>query len=239
MRHRSDAGRVVHPVPTTWLLLMLMLSAERLPSQASAVVDAATFMIAKKGAPVGRESFQIVRAPGPGGQVYRVTSTSAVGETKLEATLTTDSTGAPVSYVAQVSQRGATIQRVDGSGRPDRFSVMVRSRGGESAREYVVRRGTILLEDDVVNQYYFVLRAAVDSQITMISPRTAQQDRLRVEDMGLESVTIASKPLPARRWGLVDARGLRRELWVDAQGRLLKISVPDRAMTAVRDDPPR
>lgn len=208
-------------------------------AQTSAVVDEATFMISRKGAPIGRESFRIIRAPGPGGQVFLARATSAIGEDRVATTLATDSAGIPVSYEATLSQRGEVLLRLQGRGRPDRFSVLVQAKGGEAAREYLVRPGTMLLDDDQFHQFYFILRAARDSQVTIIAPRTAHREAMRLEDMGMESLQIGGQAITARRLALVDSVGGRRELWLDPLGRLLKVSRPDEGLIALRDDPPR
>jgi len=208
-------------------------------AQTSAVVDEATFMISRMGAPIGRESFRIIRAPGPGGQVFLARATSALGEDRVATTLATDSAGIPVSYEATLSQRGEVLLRLQGRGRPDRFSVLVQSKGGEAAREYVVGPGTMLLDDDQFHQFYFVARAARDSQVTIIEPRTARRSAVRIEDMGLESLPIGGQAITGRRVALVDSAGGRRELWLDPLGRLLKVSVPEKGLIALRDDPPR
>ena len=222
--------------PVFALVLGLPIEAS---AQASAVVDQATFMISRKGTPVGRESFSIIRAPGPGGQVFRASASSSLGEDRVSTTLATDSSGTPVSYDVTLSQRGETLLRLRGSGRPDRFSVVVQSKGGEAAKEYVVRPGTMLLDEDLFHQFYFVPRAARDAQVTIISPRASRRETLQLEDMGVESLPIGRQAITARRLALVDSIGGRRELWIDQLGRLLKVSIPEKGLVALRDDPPR
>jgi hypothetical protein len=208
-------------------------------AQTSAVVDEATFMISRNGAPVGRESFRIIRAPGAGGQVFLARATSALGEDRIATTLGTDSSGMPVSYDVTLSQRGDVLLRLRGSGRPDRFSVLVQSKGGEAAREYVVRPGTVLLDADLFHQYFFILKAARDSQVTIIAPQLARREVMRLEDMGAEPLGIGGQTITARRLALVDSAGSRREVWLDQQGRLLKVSILEKGLVALRDDPPR
>jgi len=208
-------------------------------AQTSPVVDEATFMISRKGAPVGRESFRIIRAPGPGGQVFLARATSALGDDRVATSLATDSAGIPVSYDATISQRGDMVLRLQGRGRPDRFSVLMQSKGGESAREYVVRPGTVLLDDDVFHQFYFIRGAARDSQVTIIAPRTARRETMRLADMGVEPLVIGGQTITAHRLALIDAAGGRRELWLDPLWRLLKVSIEGEGLVALRDDPPR
>jgi hypothetical protein len=57
-------------------------------------------------------------------------------------------------------------------------------------------------------------------------------------DAVLDTVTVAGVRRPAARW-IVDDAGDRRVLWVDADGRVLRITVPARGLEAIRDDVPR
>jgi hypothetical protein len=211
-------------------------------AQTSALVDEATFMVSRKGAPIGRESFRIIRAAGSGGQVYRAVATSALGELRMASTLGTDSLGAPVSYELRLTQRGEQIQFLQGRGRPDRFSVLVQTKGGEAGREYLVRRGTVLLDDELFHHFYFAALAGLtvsDSVIRVISPRAASDGQVRLEFRAIEPVLVGGQSLTGRKFALQDGNETRAEIWIDAAGRLLKVSVPGKALVALRDDPPR
>src|SRR5262245_17485001 len=98
-----------------WLLAVLAPISE-LPAQSSAVVDEATMMITRKGAPIGRESFRIVRTPGANGQVFRAVATSALGEARLSSTVATDSMAVPVFYELRVFHRNEQQQFLQGRG---------------------------------------------------------------------------------------------------------------------------
>lgn len=214
----------------------------QLALQSSAVVDEATFMVARNGTPIGRESFRIIRAAGSGGQAFRAVATSALGDLRLSSTLSTDSSGTPLSYELRLTQRGEQLEFLQGRGRADRLSVLVQTKGGEAAREYLMERGTVLLDDELFHQFYFVARAALassDSTVTVISPRKALQVQNRLAFRAMETVAIGGKPIAGRHFVLSDGASVRAELWIDAAGRLLKISVPETALLALRDDPPR
>jgi hypothetical protein len=212
-------------------------------AQASAVVDEATLMVTRKGSPVGREAFRIVRSPGPGGQVYRAVASSAIGDAKLSATLNTDSLGVPLLYELRVYQKSEQQQYLQGRTRANRFSVLVQTKGGEAYREYVMKKGTVLLDDEVFHQLYFVVLSALaspDSTVDVILPRETAQQALKIEWKGVEVVVVGRQNLTGRRFALVDASStVRSEIWIDALGRLLKVSVPAKSLVATRDDPPR
>ena len=208
-------------------------------AQSSAVVDEGTFMISRNGVPIGRESFRIVRAPGPGGQVYRATGQSALGDVRFTSSLGTDSAGVPVSYVSDLTRRGDLVQRLEGRGRPGRFSVLVQTKSGEAAREYLLNNGALLIDDEVIHQFYFIPMAAKHQQLIVIAPRAGQQARFAIEERQGETVEIAGRAVASRRFVLTQGPGSSREIWTDENGRLLKVVIPDKGITALRDDLPR
>jgi hypothetical protein len=218
-------------------LPLLALLPFTLTAQVSALVDDGTFTISKKGAPVGREAFRITRLPGPGGQVFRGSGTTVLENRRYTTVLGTDSVGVPLSYEARLAFDGKNV-RIEGRGRPGRFSVLSSTAGGESAREYVLQNGALLMEEEVFLHYFFVPLASASSHITVIVPREAQQSALEVTSRGSESVEIAGKKLPGRRFS-ISSDGVTRDVWVDALGRLLKVSIPEKELVALRDDPPR
>lgn len=226
------------PARLAALLVASVCAVSASHAQGSAVVDEGTFTVSRAGVPVGRESFRVIRAPAPGGQVYRATGTSVIGATKATSLLGTDSVGRPVTYESDVTEQGQLVQRLRARGRPGRFSVLAQTRTGESAREYVLPNGTLVLDEDVFHQFFFVGLAAQAGEIVVISPRTAQQHAMRLQTGGEETVDIAGRALAARRYSLVSGQG-PRNVWVDAEGRVLKVEIPDRGYVALRDDPPK
>ena len=216
--------------------LPLLLLPSLAVAQASALIDDGTFTISRKGAPVGREAFRIARVPGPGGQVLRGSGTTVLEDRRYTTVLGTDSTGMPVSYEARLAVDGKNL-RIEGRGRPGRFSVLSSTAGGESAREYILENGALLMEDEVFLHFYFVPLAA-SSRVSVIAPRSAQQTTFSIAARGSETVDVAGKKLPARRFS-ISSDGVNRDVWVDATGRLLKVAIPDRDLVALRDDPPR
>ena len=218
-------------------LPFLALLPTALTAQASALIDDGTFTISRKGAPVGREAFRIARVPGPGGQVFRGSGTTVVEDRRYTTVLGTDSTGMPVSYEARLAFGGKNL-RIEGRGRPGRFSVLSSTAGGESAREYVLENGALLMEEEVFLHFFFVPLASGSSSVSVIVPRSAQQSAFTVASRGQESVEIAGVKVAGRRF-TISSDGVNRDVWVDAVGRLLKVSIPERELVALRDDPPR
>ena len=205
----------------------------------TAVVDEGTLMVSKNGSPVGRESFRIKRELAPGGQVFQATAESALGDNRVTMRLGTDSSGVPVSYEAEMKLRGRIVQRLRGRGRPGRFSVLMEGEKGESARDYVLNHGALLLDEDVFHQFFFVPLAAAHQELVVIAPRSTQQGRFTLQERTVDSVEIAGRTIEGRRFTLTDPSGATRDVWIDARGRLLKVAIPERGLVALRDDPPR
>lgn len=218
------------------VLLAKVAQAQATPTP---LVDEGTFTVTEKGAPIGRESFRISRTPGPGGQVYLVKGQSRLGAISVSTTLGTDSLGVPVSYSSERQEGGQLVQSIRGRGRPGRFSILKQTQNGESAREYLLNNGALLIDEDIFHHLYFVPGAVGHQHLIVIAPRPAQQDTFTVEDRGVEGVEIAGRSLSGRRYTLVSSVRGTKDVWVDAQGRLLKVSVPAKGVVALRDDPPR
>ena len=219
-----------------FVLAMMPLTAG---AQSSAVVDEGTFMVTQQGAPLGRESFRIVRAPAPGGQVYRATGQSALGGNRVTTSLSTDSSGVPVSYESEITQRGEVVQRLRGRGRPGRFSVLIQTKNGESSHEYVLNNGALLMDENVFHHFFFVPLAAQHPQLAVIAPGVTEPTGFRLEERASDTVEIANRSVPSRHFALIGPTGATRDVWIDEKGRLLKVAMPERGLVALRDDPPR
>lgn len=214
------------------------LAAPTLRAQASVVLDEGTLMISRNGTPLGRESYRIIRAPGPGGQAIQARSSTALGQNRVSAILGTDSAGVPVTYDADVGEANQPVEHVSGRGRPGRFSVLVQNRTGESAREYLITNGALLIDEDVFHQYYFLAVATGHTTFNVIAPRRQRETAFRFEERGRETLDIGGRKILSRHLALV-ASGGTRDVWVDAKGRLLKVSIGAEGLVALRDDPPR
>lgn len=202
-------------------------------------LDEGTFLVSRSGAPTGRESFRISQARGAA-EAYRATAQVVIGDRRIVPTLTCDSLGAPISY--DVSVQGGTdpTARLQARARPGRFSSMLRTREGESTREYVVPSGVVVLDDDVVHQLYFLtIGGRRSGSVTVLAPRTGIQAVAALQSLGPSSVDIGGVSVAGTHLVLTAPGFARREFWIDAGGRVLKAAIPERGMVAQRDEPPR
>lgn len=217
----------------------LSLAAPVLSAQV-ATVDEGSFSIVRNGDRVGREEFTIRRTPAADGQMVLVsTATVAYDDRRVAPALRSDSAGAPIAYALEVKSGTEVAEQLQGKLGRGRFSAITRTPRGESAREYLVTDGALILDDEVYHQYFFVARASHAGAVPVVIPRRNAQVMMRVDDAGNGTVTIAGQALAARHLVLREPSGARRELWVDAQGRVLRVELPAQGIVATRDDPPR
>jgi hypothetical protein len=201
-------------------------------------VDAGTFTISRGGSSIGHETFTIRRNANPGGDVFVANATVQLQSRHLAPALRTDSSGAPLAYQIEVRTGTTVDERLSGQIGRGRFSARVRTPRGESAKEYIVSDGAIVLDDDVFHQYYFLARSHRTGTVPVIIPRRNVQISMRVESLGADRVSIGGDPLAARHLKLTEPGGTVREVWVDAEGRVLKVQLEPQGITAVRNEPP-
>jgi hypothetical protein len=117
---------------------------------------------------------------------------------------------------------------------------MLRTRDGESTREYVVPSGVVVLDDDVIHQLYFLTMGGRRSgTITVLAPRTGAQGVARLLDLGPSPIDVGGRQIPATHMSLTAPNFARREFWIDSGGRILRATIPDRGIVAQRDEAPR
>jgi hypothetical protein len=128
------------------LMVGIALLGAALPTYAQvAVVDEGSFTISHNGTRIGREEFAIRRTPNPGGDVLVANATVIYTDRRLSPALQTDAAGAPLRYQVEVSAGADVQERLQGRVGRGRFSAQLRTPRGESAREYVVADGALIL----------------------------------------------------------------------------------------------
>ncbi|HNV75722.1 MAG TPA: hypothetical protein PKH96_13675 [Gemmatimonadaceae bacterium] len=221
------------------LSALLIVSATALPAQSAQIIDQGSFTITVANQRTGREDFRIEGTPGASGALeYVARATVVFGDRRLTPALHSDSMGAPSDY--QIESRGTTTgsERWSGKITRGRVSARINNARGESAKEYIVTDGALILDDDVFHQYYFLARRSNDARMAIVVPRRNAQMVLTVSSAGADRVTIGTKDLEARHIVLTEPSGATRDVWVDAKGRVLKVAIPARNLVAQRDDPP-
>ena len=203
------------------------------------VADKGAFAITRAGAPAGREEFEIRRLPGIDGSSYEAKATVTMDGRTLHPVLSANAAGAPLAYRMEVRSGSEVVERATGQVSPGRIRVDAQSATSRSAREYATGNGTLVLDDGVFHQYYFVARRAVGAtSVPVLVPRRNVRLVLRASS-GQDRVTIGGRDVAATRLVLTEPGGAERIVWTDGDGRVLKVSVPAQQLTAVREEPPR
>ncbi len=209
------------------------------------MLDVGSFTLLVDGQRTGREQFSLRRTNTPDGATLELRAESATGDQRSAVRLETDSAGTPLRY--SVEERvGATISlRLGGQRVRGRFTTLSRSVSGESAREYLLTPGALILEDDGIIQYALVVRrhdGTLGASLTLpvLTPVENRQGLVRVTlDAVTDSVSIAGSRRLAWRYRIVAHDDEERVVWADPEGRLLRVRIPARNLEALRDDVPR
>lgn len=207
-------------------------------------LDEGSFTITVNGQRAGREQFSVQRVATNDGGTVEVRSESAVGDTRTALRLEADSAGTPVRYSVEARRGAEETLRLGGQRVRGRFATLARSITGESAREYLLRPGAVVVEDDGIVQYALLVRRrlAEGTGVTLpsLTPTANSQGAVRVVlEAERDVVVIAGARRTARRFRIVTSNGEARLVWAEGDGLLLRVSIPSRGLDAVRDDVPR
>jgi hypothetical protein len=222
------------------VLILAAVAAEPAHAQVAGVgrtIDEGAFVVTKTGAPSQTESFRITR--GDNGAI-QATGQVIAGDERINTRLTADSLGTPVAYRLIVKNHGSTSLDISARALGRRLTLTsTDSRRNESMKDFPITPGQfVILEDGLVHQLYFVPLGQRAGAVQVIEPRVARQEKLTLSGQGLEPVQIAGKSVTATHYSLVSG-STRREFWVDAGGRVLKVEVPQLGLVAVREELPR
>jgi hypothetical protein len=208
-------------------------------AQTVQVVDQGSFTITVNGQRAGREDFKITSSPLGQGRDFTATATVSYGERRIVPELHADTGGTPRFYTVEVRNSGTEQERWKGNIVRGRVSAHIETPRGESAKEFIVTEGALILDDDVFHQYFFVAHRMTSGTVAALIPRRNTQVTLRVASAGGERVTIDGQDIEANHLVLTEGSGDQRDVWVDRQGRVLKVAIAARGIVALRDDPPK
>ena len=121
-------------------------------------LDVGSFTISVGGQRTGREQFSVQRVVTNDGGTIELRSESAVGDTRTAVRLEADSAGTPVRYSIEARRGTEQILRLGGQRVRGRFATLARSVTGEAAREYLLRPGAVVVEEDGIVQYALLVR---------------------------------------------------------------------------------
>ncbi len=212
------------------------------PAQVT-TVDEGSFSIFRGGERpanrIGQESFTIRRTKGAGGDVVVANATVTFDTEHLAPALRTDTSFSPLAYQVEV-RTGNDVERLRGRIGGGRFSAQLKNARGESSKEYIVSDGALILDDDIFHQYYFLVQRARGGTATIpvVIPRRNTQETMRIQTGANEQVRVGTTSVEGRHYTITEPSGSTRQVWADAQGRILKVQLDAGNIIAVRDELP-
>ena len=210
-----------------------------------AAPDEGVFRIFIEGREVGTETFSIrQRGTGPAavtvaeGRVV-LSSPDAASEVRslVEHALTGQSR---LRY--QVDILGEDRTSIRGRLMGQRFSAQVASPSGEMLREHLVSERAVLADRGLAHHYAFLAPfvEAGDSLVPVIVPQAGGQFIMTLADAGYEELVFNGERIRARKISVrSEAEPSASLIWLDTEGRVLRVEQPADGYIALRRGPPR
>jgi hypothetical protein len=111
------------------------------------------------------------------------------------------------------------------------------ARATERAREFPTGQRAVVLDDSVFATYLFAawLARTEPSTLTAIYPRSLRHATVQVQDLGVEAAP-RNPDVKLRHVSVTGGGGAGEavHLWLDADGRLMRVQIPSRHLTAER-----
>lgn len=207
-----------------------------------ALIDEGEFRILIDGAEVGSESFAIRRTgSGTDAQIIATAETTlelSEGRVHLRPALQVSGEGMNLAAY-QVKVSGERDQEVYVHLDDGRYVTRIHSDGSQQEREYRVAPGTVVLDAETAHHYYFAGARAegAGGSVPVIVPRESRQYDLSLSDAGTETIELGSGRTEARRLRL-EGGATPGDLWLDEEGRVLRLELADEAFVAIRTEAP-
>jgi len=117
-----------------------------------------------------------------------------------------------------------------------RFTVRLVARATERAREFPTGQRAVVLDDSVFALYVFAAwrGASEPGGLTAIFPRGLRRAAVQIQDLGLASTTLNHDRVRWRHLTVVGDGQETVHVWVDGSGRLMKVEIPSRNLSAER-----
>lgn len=206
------------------------------------VVDQGTFLLSREGVAIGTEDFTIRRS-GSGPDVkYIATAEASIEvsgqERRISAALEARSPQMRITAY-QVKEGGDRRSEIYMTLSGSRFQATHRSPEGEQLREYRATPSSVVLEQNLAHHYFFLAARVTEGSVTVpgIVPRTGARLRLQVRDTGLEQASIVGQAVQARHLVVSDGDETV-DVWMDEEGRVLRVVNRTTGFRAERRNPP-
>jgi hypothetical protein len=220
-------------------VIACLLAVALLQAGAGSPVDEGVLVVRVDTLEVARESFRLRHGRlSRGGEGWTLATTIRYDRARPVIVLSPilevngDTMPATLQYDVADPRQPARILGELGRGR---FTVRFLARTTERAREFPTGQRTVVLDDSVFATYLFAAwRAASEpAALTAIFPRALRRESVQIQDVGLETTTLHRDPARLRHITVTGGQETVH-LWLDAAGRLMKVEIPSRRLTAER-----
>ena len=127
--------------------------------------------------------------------------------------------------------------RILGEAGRGRFTVRFVARALERAREFPIDDRTVLLDDSVFALYVFAAwrgASAAPGTLTAVLPRALRRETLAVQAQGPGTTTLDGAASTLHLVTITGGVNRAVHVWLDRAGRLMKVEIPSRRLTAER-----
>jgi hypothetical protein len=204
-------------------------------------LDEGTLVLREDTAEIAREAFRLTPARVAAGAGWTLASTARYDRARpvvvLDPIVELGPDSSPISLEYTVADPREP-QRILGQLARGRFAVRVLGRRTERAREFPAAPPAAILDDSVLALY---LPAAWQARpqpvsLTGIFPRPGggRREVLAVQDLGIQSTTLNRDHASLRHITVTGGANQVVHVWLGADGRLLKVEIPSRHLTAER-----
>ncbi len=207
--------------------------------QASEEIASGQFEIQVEDRRVGTETFAVRREDGVLRAAGRISvDGAAAGLRAMDVRMQMNPNFRPNSYALRARQ--GEVRGVDGVWSGDRLRLHISSEQGERWKEFLTPGPVAVLEHGVAHHFYLLFRQLsanpAGAQVTVIIPSRNREATARVQGGGSESLRVAGEERRAARWE-VEVDGTRHVVWLDGDGRLLRVAVPSENRVATLTTP--
>jgi hypothetical protein len=210
-------------------------------SPAGSIEDHGVFVVSVNGQPLGTETFDIRsrddRVEAEAKINLRIEHDGKIEEFKTFPKLILNGSLEPMTY--SWSQKGPQSSQLEVDFQSSPAKVHYRTVAGEDdRRDFVLPKDVLVLDVNVVHHYQLAVyryhqTAGGKQTFQVFVPQEAMPGSLEVEEAGQESVEINAHSETLQHL-VVAAELARIDLWVDAQQRLQRVSIPAAQLEAVR-----
>jgi len=204
------------------------------------VIDQGVLVVRRDSQEIARETFHLLeRRPGDPASGWLLDASARWAgpgfATVLAPVVELTPDSAPVALAFDVTANGKS-QRIIGQPGPGRFTLRYIAPGLERAREVAAGPQIVVVDDSVFSLYLFAAWHArsTPSSVTAIFPRTAGRVTLTVIDRGVEATTMNRDPASLRHIVITGGPMGPVHVWLDTEGRLMKVEAPDQTLRAER-----